>query len=336
MFCMKEEIFELFQKNNSSLMSGSMEEKNKLLRLCSFKAMSYCEHCYFLLRTDEVVNTDTVLKSFILQKDIFEEMTKKKQPNSVEPIAGFFYDNHEDDLFKGNQIDEETILKDIFIEQYLLLFLLNSDIDTIENDSERLGTLYLFRNFLSLVYGIDVDYLDMSVVDGVYKKLKSGELNDLSFQELFIAIRIILINNGSIVDFLKHAYLCRFDFRQRSTFRSVLTYLGTSYRNIGYSLDEGMADYAAIESVDKMIKDYLPDFDFPEGFQGGNYYFERKVIEKLINKFGDNYKSSTENVDIFRLSPSLAKEPCLHYALLKTTDEGNWREAMQLIKKMEV
>lgn len=309
MFCIKEAIIKMVQENEPSF-----AESSNFYGYCSSKSMPYCEYCYPLLKSNEL-NDKSILWSFVAKKDLF----KKRLKISIKKIFFKFLDEDE-------AVAQKT-LKHILIEQYLYLFLLNC-LDPVDKDFEKLGKLYAFTNILESYYGIKIDFFNMSVVDTVCEKLNNRRIGELSFYELFIAIRIALINNEDITSFLVYTHLCRYDSKIGFS-RVILKYLDVTYKRLGYSLEEGDCEYYA--------KDYGERYNLPKYPEDGTYFFERKIVEKLNDKFGkERYEQLFRQGNLIGLSQSFVNQLCLHYALLKETDEGNWKEAIKLIDNMEV
>lgn len=305
---------------------GFSKNENEFHRYCSGLSLPYCDVCINFHRTI-TLDPKSIFDTFIANKETFKEVDRVKKS-----IKKLITKNAQPDIMAmsirkhSGQPVNRSESKEIFFEQFLLLFLLNHVHDCKE-PHEKLGMLYVYTDILEMYYDVKIPFFKMNIVNGVYRKLEKGLLEKLSFSELCIAYRIVSLSDGDMIDFLTKCYLNRFEYVIRSFSGGLFKYRGKPYKNTGYSLEEGDAEYFTKQFTEKY-------FSYEEK---GVYFFERKIIEAIISRFGnDKLQTIIKEGNIFKLSPSLKNDLCLHYALIKATDEGQWGEAIRLINSLEV
>jgi hypothetical protein len=313
-FCIKQAIIEsrFFLDQQKGMNTGYFE-------YCSLLSLPFCMCCHPLLDTQ-----DKVKKIFDNMINAVQSFEKKPQKEVGADAATFW---SKTTIPFANNKERKLIV----IEQYLYLLLFN-EIAQYEKDYEKLGIVYAFCSIVESVFRIKIDFFDMPMVEKVYNMLNHGDIEKLSYKEFLIALRVIIVNNGDVLDFLLRSYCTRFDITQITFSRSVLTHGSLGFKMMGYSLDEGDAEYYVEHSAP--FRDIIPYVE------DGTYFFERKIIGKIITKFGaEKFKDVSKGscpTNIFDLSQSFIDKPCLYYELIKYTDEGMWKEAMNIIDKMEV
>lgn len=201
---------------------------------------------------------------------------------------------------------------------------------------------------------VEAAYLDIYGTKIQHDKLHKELLNCLENEQLDKLIKqmsiemlthyYLVVSIGSIqyaIDVVVSNYLTKCTFNRLSFARSEHFISERCVLNIGYSLDEGNADYFALEDTKKIIKllSFTSNEDYEKFVHIANttrYCFEKKMVRWLIERFGIDKFEKAQRSSINVLSLQFIEDPCLIYKLLRLSDLGKWQEVHKIINTIKV
>ncbi len=104
------------------------------------------------------------------------------------------------------------------------------------------------------------------------------------------------------------------------------------FSDIGYSLDEGMAEHLGIIFVNTMLNREDDDV------KSSVYYFERRIIQKLFKNDKDLLLKAFYEGEMLKLTYTIISRtdnPCDFYDLFHLSDSCKWIETNMILNKLE-